>query len=1081
MARLLCLLALLLLLNTPIEREIAARETHSYTVNATAGQLLRLEISQHAIDLDSRVTDPSGAVVLEDSNADRRERLQLEWIASAAGPYQIDLTLRPTDRHESYRITLAEARPAQEADRRRIEAEQLSVEAYRLRAKGTIDSVKASVPAFEKAIAAWRAVGPPAQEDLARLLRALASVRRNLGAPQEAITLLNEAIALQANDPLQRALTLNEIGSARFIAGDSHGALESYEQALAGARAVHDRENETRTLNNMGTVLNNLGELHAALERYQQSLEAGEPEDRVQRASVISNLGVAYSNLGETPRAIEYLKQALDLRRELGDKRGQAQSLYVLGNVIQQTGEPQQALPYLNESLSLRRSTGDRPGEAFTLQTIGSCYFKLGELRVALDYFQQARQIRHDIGNRNDEADTLMHLSMAHGGLGQRPQAIDDGEEALRLMEQVKNQRGEGEALSSLGDLLLSFGEPQQALEHYERARPMLEPSHDAEAVMKTIGGLATAEIDLGKTREGADNARHAIEVAKQARNKAEQVEFEYQLARADVRLGELGAAREVLEEAVDTAETVRAHMVGAEFQAHYFATVRKAHDLLIDTLMRLDAKDAAFEVAERSRARSLLALLSESHADVRAGIDPELLDRERTLESALAAKTTYVMHASGRSPHDAELAQRELDALTTSFREVEAEIRVKSPAYAALTQPSTVTLDEVRHTLLDPDTLLLEYALGDERSYVWAITRDIVEVRELPARGAIETAVRRAYRYASTNDANDPAAEEASARSLRTLGDLLIGRKLAARAGIRRIAIVADGSLEYLPFAALQTGAGTPLLQHHEVVMLPSISTLAELRRVSGQRSPAAKTAAALADPVFDPHDPRVGSGETGGASVPTSSTTDDARRSAAEVGIDHLDRLTLSRQEADVIRSLLPASKRLTALDFDASRDTLLDPTLGDYRILHIATHGLVNSQHPELSGLVMSLVDRDGHARNGFVQAYELYKLKLSADLVVLSACQTALGEQIRGEGLISLTRPFMYAGAPRIVASLWQVPDRATAELMTLFYRAILRDHLSPAAALRHAQLTLQRTPRWSSPYFWAGFTLQGDWR
>ncbi len=805
---------------------------------------------------------------------------------------------------------------------------------------------------------------------------------------------------------------------------------------------------------------------------------------------MISNLGVAYGNLGETPTAIEYLKQALDLRRELGDKRGQAQSLYVLGNVIQQTGEPQQALPYLNESLSLRRSTGDRPGEAFTLQTIGSCYFKLGELRVALDYFQQARQIRHDIGNRNDEADTLMHLSMAHGGLGQRAQAIDDGEEALQLMEQVKNQRGEGEALSSLGDLLLSFGEPQQALEHYERARPMLEPSHDAEAVMKTIGGLATAEIDLGRTREGADNARRAIEIAKQARNKAEEVEFEYQLARANVRLGELGAAREVLEEAVDTAETVRAHMVGAEFQAHYFATVRKAHELLIDTLMRLDAtdranapdaghsyRDAAFEVTERSRARSLLALLSESHADVRAGIDPELLDRERTLEAALAAKTTYVMHASGRSPHDAELAQRELDALTTSFREVEAEIRVKSPAYAALTQPSTVTLDEVRHTLLDADTLLLEYALGDERSYVWAITRDAVDVRELPARGTIETAVRRAYRYASTNDANDPAAA-ASARSLRALGDLLIGRKLASRAGIRRIAIVADGTLEYLPFAALQTGAGTPLLSHHEVVMLPSISTLAELRRVSSQRLPAAKTAAALADPVFDPHDPRVG---TSAAPVPTSSTIDDARRSAAEVGIDHLDRLTLSRQEADVIRSLLPASKRLTALDFDASRDTLLDPRLGDYRIIHIATHGLVNSQHPELSGLVMSLVDRDGRARNGFVQAYELYKLKLSADLVVLSACQTALGEQIRGEGLISLTRPFMYAGAPRIVASLWQVPDRATAELMTLFYRAILRDHLSPAAALRHAQLTLQRTPRWSSPYFWAGFTLQGDWR
>jgi CHAT domain-containing protein len=205
------------------------------------------------------------------------------------------------------------------------------------------------------------------------------------------------------------------------------------------------------------------------------------------------------------------------------------------------------------------------------------------------------------------------------------------------------------------------------------------------------------------------------------------------------------------------------------------------------------------------------------------------------------------------------------------------------------------------------------------------------------------------------------------------------------------------------------------------------------------------------------------------------------DVRRSATEAGISRLNRLQFSRREVDVIRELVPSAGRLTALDFDASRETILGSALVDYRIVHIATHGLVNSRHPELSGLVLSLVDRQGHVQNGFVHSYELYKLRLGADLVVLSACQTALGEQIRGEGLISLTRPFMYAGAPRIVASLWQVPDRATAELMTLFYRRLMRDHLSAAEALRQAQLTVRKTPRWSHPYFWAGFTLQGDWR
>jgi CHAT domain-containing protein len=235
----------------------------------------------------------------------------------------------------------------------------------------------------------------------------------------------------------------------------------------------------------------------------------------------------------------------------------------------------------------------------------------------------------------------------------------------------------------------------------------------------------------------------------------------------------------------------------------------------------------------------------------------------------------------------------------------------------------------------------------------------------------------------------------------------------------------------------------------------------------------------------VFDADDPRVTRHARLAARRDDATDADhgsvDFLRSASEAGVTQLARLNFSRREADVIRGLVPPAERLTALDFDANRTTILEPALRDYRIVHIATHGLVNSLHPELSGLVFSLVDPNGRPRDGFVKSYELYKLRLNADLVVLSACQTALGEQIRGEGLIGLTRPFMYAGAPRVVASLWQVPDRATAELMALFYRGIVAEHLSPAAALRRAQLKLREVPRWSRPYFWAGFALQGDWR
>ena len=192
---------------------------------------------------------------------------------------------------------------------------------------------------------------------------------------------------------------------------------------------------------------------------------------------------------------------------------------------------------------------------------------------------------------------------------------------------------------------------------------------------------------------------------------------------------------------------------------------------------------------------------------------------------------------------------------------------------------------------------------------------------------------------------------------------------------------------------------------------------------------------------------------------------------------------RLRFSRAEADAIARLAPEGQRLEAVDFVANRATATSAELSEYRIVHFATHGLVNSQHPELSGIVLSLVDKKGEPQNGFLRLYEIYNLKLNADLVVLSACQTALGKEIKGEGLIGLTRGFMYAGAPRVVASLWRIDDRATAELMTRFYSGMLKDKLRPAAALRAAQVSLLQgqDKRWAAPHYWAAFTIQGEWK
>ncbi|HYG63230.1 MAG TPA: CHAT domain-containing protein, partial [Thermoanaerobaculia bacterium] len=305
------------------------------------------------------------------------------------------------------------------------------------------------------------------------------------------------------------------------------------------------------------------------------------------------------------------------------------------------------------------------------------------------------------------------------------------------------------------------------------------------------------------------------------------------------------------------------------------------------------------------------------------------------------------------------------------------------------------------------------------------------------------------------------------------------------------RLVIVADGALHYLPFAALPDPAsGDPLLITHEVVHLPSASVLAIQRRELQDRTPAPAALAVLADPVFSPSDPRVGGGR--GPSGPAQATgsvvgeeggahTKEPSRAGSGLAPEGVfDRLPATRREAESIAALASPAESLTALDFQASRQTALQGGLDRYRIVHFATHGVIQAETPELSGLALSMVDEAGRPADGFLGLRDIYNLRLRAGLVVLSGCETALGREIRGEGLAGLARGFMYAGAARVVASLWRVEDRATAELMTRFYQGLLVDRLPPAAALRRAQLAIRAERRWRDAYHWAPFVLMGDW-
>jgi CHAT domain-containing protein len=342
-------------------------------------------------------------------------------------------------------------------------------------------------------------------------------------------------------------------------------------------------------------------------------------------------------------------------------------------------------------------------------------------------------------------------------------------------------------------------------------------------------------------------------------------------------------------------------------------------------------------------------------------------------------------------------------------------------------------------------DTALVEYALGERRSYVWVVTNRGLTSAELPARRDVEALAQRA-RGALEARSCGPRNEQPDQRAARIaqadadyatasaeLSRMVLAPVAKAIAG-KRVAVVADGALQLVPFAALPDPAGKGyLVEHHEVESLPSATALGAQRRQAAGRAIAPKTVAVVADPVFDVADPRV-TPVAKATPEPTTRPKLPGYRGPCGEERSGLERLEGSRREADAIVGLVPKSERLEAVDFAANLELMTSGALADYRIVHVATHGYVPADAPELAGLVLTLVDETGKEREGYLGLPQVYNLRLPAELVVLSACETGLGKQVRGEGLVGLVQGFMYAGARRVVACQWKVADRETAELM-----------------------------------------------
>ncbi len=890
--------------------------------------------------------------------------------------------------------------------------------------------------------------------------------------------------------------------------GETQRALEKYNEALPLRRAVGDRRGEAQTLANIGVVYQSLGEMPKALEKYNECLPLRRAVgDRGGEAVTLNNIGLLYLSLGETQKALEKFGEAVPLFRTLGDRSGEAVTLANIGMAHRSLGEMQKALDKYNEALSLKLAIGDRGNEAITLNNIGAIYRSLGEMQKALGKYNEALPLMRAIGDRRGEAVTVNNIGTIYQYIGETQRALEKYNEALPLMRAVGYRGGEAQTLNNIGAVYQLLGETEKALEKYNESLMLRRAVGDRGGDAVTLTSIGTVYNSLGETQRALERFNQALAIFRLVGDRSEESTTLLWIARVEQKLGNLPQARKVIEQAISIVESVRASIGSQGLRASFFASRQDFYESYIEVLMQMHKQNpaASFDalalaVSERARARSLLELLTEARADIRQGVDSSLIERERSLRQRFAARAAAQVNILNRkhTPEEAEAAAKEIASITAEYELLEAQIRARSPRYAALTQPQPLSPTEIQQQALDEDTLLLEYALGEKRSYLWLVSHRSIDSYELPPRAELEAAVRQVYELLTLRPKRWTPPDPQLIAQAKTLSRMLLG-PVAPKLGAKRLVVVAPGALSYLPFAALPApedqkrpaGDYEPLIARHEVVSIPSASVLSLIRREMAGRQRAAKSVAVLADPVFEASDPRLESAKNGNSSGETrAAPAADAEHSELARAIRTMNfsdaragftRLPFSRYEAESIFALTPKGTGLKATDFNASRALALSPQLSQYRILHFATHGLLNSERPELSGLVFSLIDREGKPQDGFLRLYEIYNLQLNADLIVLSACETGLGKEIKGEGLIGLTRGFMYSGAPRVVASLWNVDDLATAELMKLFYQRMLKDGLPAGAALRAAQLELSGQKRWASPYFWAGFVLHGEWK
>jgi CHAT domain-containing protein len=1089
-----------------IRREISAGAAEVFEITMEPGKLLRFSIDKGDLVLSTSVYGPTGVKLLEHISQEL-ETVEISLPADVSGSYKIELRARETLKEQRpYELKVEPFATVSATERKDSEARELVAEAEVLRANLMEPDLRQARARFDQAAAIWTSITDYSHASLAKLKAGdvcfLLSEFPAAGQRYQSAA----ALAEKNGDRLAHGIALSQLGLVNSYMGDNDSAQKHLNHALDLLKPEKDstalaRGAYGKALANMAEVTYSKGNLPKALDQFNEAFRFLD-QDRNGQARVNRFAGYITGGLGDAEGAKAKISQARELSVAINDKVGEGLALTLLGTFYSFQSKEDLAKGLHQDAINIFRSIGDRHSEAIALNGLGQAYQRTDKAYALMNY-EKALRLFENSGALDFVAVTAFKLGTMH--VVENPElALKYLERCLTLSRAAGKVRNEANALSEIAIVYASQKRPEQAAKQHQRVLKFYETIGDHRGQAIALNNYGDFLLKLPQNQKALDTFSQALPLSEKVKDKSILTNTLYNLAGAHKALGNYEAGLSFIEQSLKIIEDLRTNVGSPELRALYFSGVRRHYDLCRDILMQLDRvrpgegfAEQAFLVSERSRARALLDLVQESQAKLRQGATAELLKAEREVGGSISSLTQYqwTLSLDGKkdSPEFAEVGSR-LAELQAQYQEIQAKLRSQNSSQSPLVDFELKNKEHIQKDLLDGDTMLLEYSLGDEQSYLWAITSDLFHSYVLPSRKNIEAVavdlsdliMARAKFDPAVNDyqAKVEAAEKLYVEKARDLSQMLLG-PVADQLRNRRLIFVTEGVLQRVQFESLPVPQGQTtgpiasqefLIQTNEIAVIPSMTTLLAMRATGKRPASPGKLVAIIADPVFNRNDDRVNGPGQSPAVVRAASL------SSTEQSIlrDGPSRLVYASEEADSILAVTPRGTTMVAKGFDASRETAMNSRVGEYQIVHFATHGFFDSEHPELSGILLTNVDQNGVARDGLMALHDIYTLDLSAELTVLSACQTALGKDVKGEGLVGLTHSFMSAGSKSVVASLWKVDDHATAALMSDFYELMFREGMPPVAALRAAKLKMMQNQRWQAPYYWAGFVFQGDY-